>query len=452
MGWLRDLVTRARPRTAAEPARHEQSVDQLISIMRGEMDASGIRRTLSQEEAPQFLDGWAYASIETIAAALMSARRRVEVREGDGWVADDRHPLAVLLDQVNPLMTGPELTYWTTVETLMVGRSFVLKVRNGLGEVAELWPLVGRVTPVIDAERGLVAWREERITNGVARTLRHDVRDVVYYRLPRTGDLWGGYGRLQAAGAPLRLGLQIDEAAWAAFKRGVFPSLLAYIDEPDAEKRSRIADELRERYAGARESGGLIALHQTFDASGQKRRRIELEEIRPNTPRSMAIEAGHEDVRDRILAIIRTPLALLGLSKDVNRASAVALEYIFARWSVTPLLVMREARENQDLASEWDDTRIRYESLVPADREIDLRQQEVDLSTGVRTINEVRRERGLEPVPWGETPWLPQGLLPVGGPRPAGAEQEGGAALSRAPFRAIEERLAERAARGPEGI
>ena len=37
-----------------------------------------------------------------------------------------------------------------------------------------------------------------------------------------------------------------------------------------------------------------------------------------------------------------------------------------------------------------------------------LRQQEIDLRTGTRSINEVRAERNLPPVVWGETPWLPR--------------------------------------------
>jgi len=435
MGWLKNLLQRPRSRGLgagqAQP-RETQSVDELISILRGEMDAGGIKRSLTDAEARAELTGWQYASIETIAAALMSASWRVEVRDADGWVDAPDHALARLLTEVNPFMTGAELTYWTTVEMLVTGRSWVLKVRNSLGEPAELWPLVGRVTPIVRQGEGLVGWKEEVSKGGAHRQIVHDARDIVYYRLPKIGDLWGGFGRLQAAGAAIRLGTQIDETEWSAFKRGIFPSLIAYIDEPDPQKREAIANELRERYSGSKESGALIGLHQVKAPDGSTRRRIDLDTIRPNTPRMMGFAEGRQEVRDRVLSVIRTPLALLGLSKDVNRASAVALEYIFAKWGVTPLVRMREARENQDLANEWEGTRIRYESIVPADRELDLRQQEVDIKTGVRTINEVRQERGLEPVPWGEVPWMPQGMLPVGTP----PSEEGGQARAARPFRA----------------
>ena len=40
-------------------------------------------------------------------------------------------------------------------------------------------------------------------------------------------------------------------------------------------------------------------------------------------------------------------------------------------------------------------------------------QEESDLKLGVVTINEVRAERGLPPVPWGDTPWLPLQWAPT---------------------------------------
>jgi hypothetical protein len=36
---------------------------------------------------------------------------------------------------------------------------------------------------------------------------------------------------------------------------------------------------------------------------------------------------------------------------------------------------------------------------------------------GVRTINEMREEEGLTPVPWGNEPWLPVNVAPVSVPR-----------------------------------
>src|SRR5262249_28651732 len=49
---------------------------------------------------------------------------------------------------------------------------------------------------------------------------------------------------------------------------------------------------------------------------------------------------------------------------------------------------------------------------VPRNQEQQIEQETADLHWGVRTINEVRAVRGLPPVAWGETPWLPVNLAP----------------------------------------
>ena len=44
----------------------------------------------------------------------------------------------------------------------------------------------------------------------------------------------------------------------------------------------------------------------------------------------------------------------------------------------------------------------------------------MDLKYGVVTINEVRQARGLDPVPWGNVPWLSTRQAPADQPRNAG--------------------------------
>jgi hypothetical protein len=60
------------------------------------------------------------------------------------------------------------------------------------------------------------------------------------------------------------------------------------------------------------------------------------------------------------------------------------------------------------------------EDPTPVDQDLTIKQQENDLKYGVVSINEVRSERGLPPVPWGDVPWLPDRWLPTGKPRGAG--------------------------------
>ena len=45
-----------------------------------------------------------------------------------------------------------------------------------------------------------------------------------------------------------------------------------------------------------------------------------------------------------------------------------------------------------------------FNNVVRKDVEFELRQEAQDLQLGVKPINEVREDRGLDPVPWGDKP------------------------------------------------
>jgi hypothetical protein len=61
----------------------------------------------------------------------------------------------------------------------------------------------------------------------------------------------------------------------------------------------------------------------------------------------------------------------------------------------------------------------------PIDASALIQQKELDLKYGVVTINEVRSERGLPPVPWGDVPWLPLQWERIDMPRQAEAPDTG---------------------------
>ena len=50
---------------------------------------------------------------------------------------------------------------------------------------------------------------------------------------------------------------------------------------------------------------------------------------------------------------------------------------------------------------------------VPSNAELEMKRQELDLRYGVISINEVRQQRGLPPVSWGDKPWLPLQWAPT---------------------------------------
>jgi hypothetical protein len=83
--------------------------------------------------------------------------------------------------------------------------------------------------------------------------------------------------------------------------------------------------------------------------------------------------------------------------------------------AIFPRLQRRDEKLNEQLLPLYDPSGrlfVASEDPVPYNQEIAWRQQELDLKYGILTINEVRQDRGLAPVPWGATPWLPVNWAP----------------------------------------
>ena len=81
-----------------------------------------------------------------------------------------------------------------------------------------------------------------------------------------------------------------------------------------------------------------------------------------------------------------------------------------AALAIRPRLRRRDDKINERLIPMFDPSGrlcVRCDNPEAEDQENARAWQELDLRSGVKTINEVRRERGFPPVEWGDRPWLP---------------------------------------------
>jgi hypothetical protein len=115
------------------------------------------------------------------------------------------------------------------------------------------------------------------------------------------------------------------------------------------------------------------------------------------------------------------------LVSETNLANLQAAEHQHASKAIKPRLARRDEKLNEQLVPLYDPTgRLFFASddPTPVNAEAARSQEEQDL--GVRSINQVRSDRGLPPVEWGERPWLSAYLLPTDSP------ERGAAARGRA--------------------
>lgn len=105
----------------------------------------------------------------------------------------------------------------------------------------------------------------------------------------------------------------------------------------------------------------------------------------------------------------------LGLTEDLNKATSATQAELSKRKGIRPLLKVLENAINQDVIPEFGYEGIKFAFIYddPAEKAMKLNNWKIELDMGIKTINEVRVELGLEPVGWGDVPKA-QALNPFG--------------------------------------
>ena len=128
--------------------------------------------------------------------------------------------------------------------------------------------------------------------------------------------------------------------------------------------------------------------------------------------------------KELIANAFHCPIAFF--TTQTNLANLLASQMQHMDQAVSPRLERRDEKLNAQLMPLYDPSGrlfLASEDPVPVDQQLSIQKQDLDLKYGVVSVNEVRSERGLPPVPWGNVPWLPQRWAPTDVPRTQPGEQ-----------------------------
>ncbi len=307
------------------------------------------------------------------------------------------HPLLTLLRQVNPVHNAFDLWELTTLYQEATGSAYWYLGFSPLGVPSDIWILPAQnVTPCRAPDsRNLVDYYEYR---SGPNTQRFAPREIIHFRYPDPRDPY------TAGLSPLRACFEQAALAsdYAAMKKAVYDNhaVPSAIISPDGtlgeEERDRLQTEwdMRFRRGG---SGRVVVAESGL--------RVQL------LAQSMGDLAALADMRatkEDIANAFHVPLAFL--TTDTNLANLQAAEHQHMAKAIGPRLARRDEKINEQLLPLFDPSGrlfVASDDPVPANADMTLRQAESDLKYGVITINEVRQSRGLAPVAWGDTPWLP---------------------------------------------
>lgn len=177
------------------------------------------------------------------------------------WETVPRHPLSDLLKRPNPEYGGVVL-WQATVMDLCFGEAFWLKIKNGLGEIVEVWwvPRLS-ITPIPNPETGgLLNYRYTPGYGLAARDL--DPEDVVHFRFGRDPrNILRGFSPLAAV---MREVYTDDQAAnfTAAILKNM--GVLGILITPEVGTMSKDAtealkNEIQQKFTGDKRGSAMVA-------------------------------------------------------------------------------------------------------------------------------------------------------------------------------------------------
>jgi len=314
-------------------------------------------------------------------------------------IIDNRRLYRVMHDQWNPYMTAMAGRECLMAHVLTWGNGYAEIVRNGYGEVIELWPIApDRVTPSM--EGGSVVYEIRMDGKPPVTLLRERILHV-----PGLGyDGFMGYSVIAMARKSIGLGMAMETFGSLYFGKGTHPS--AVITHPTKLKDPKaFRTAVSEVYAGLGNSNQLMVLED-----GMK---IEKVGIPPED--SQFIESRQFQIPEVARWFNLPPHKL----KDLTRSSFSNIESeqtSFYVDSILPWLVRLEANYNMQLLTPSDKNLSGYgriyfkhnaEGILRGDTASRAAFYGAMLDRGVYSINEVREKEDMDPIPGGDVHLVP---------------------------------------------
>lgn len=362
----------------------------------------------NQPTAAQLLDnvkGWGAIATRAIAERIQSipietfATRTTSNGTTVDEVLDD-HILTTVLRRPNPMFTGTMMKRLLVYHLLFTGTGYWQKIRDGLGTTVELWPIPPQTVTPIYGPRGIEFY--QIYSNTAATKIPAD--DVVYFWTPDPRTVYGAMGTLGPQATEWDSLRYLQEHIREYFAQDATPRVTLTHDgtkggtSPTQDQRNEFYDDWAQRFnRRVGKNRGLPAFLPTgFD------------------PVQLTSSAGDpqltqfdQQYTQQLLAAWGVPGSILGMVVDVNRAAAETNQYVFDRNTIMPICDLIAETLTVSLAMEYDSNlAVRFVPFVEPDKAYELMREAQDLATKVRSIQQVRADRGLDPgaAPWGELP------------------------------------------------
>jgi len=345
------------------------------------------------QEAVRHYHGWVYAAIRPITQGVVRSKLRFFIRREDGSVEElpFNHPMVELFRRVNNSMTLGDLLANTVLFLELTGNAYWSLSKDPSGKPTEIWPLPAHKVQVVP---GKDRWVEKYILRNNNRKQEFSAENVVHFRYASPDDLYYGKSPLQAAAEAVDADEGIALSQYRLFAEGLLPSIYVLRTEQrlTPEQAQKLRDDFTNAFRGANKSQRLVIAHSGINL-----------DVVTTKPREMDFLESSRVTRQRILGIFGVPEFLVGIPEGTNRASARVAEYVFAKYTVQPILDYIASVITERICPMFDENAYaEFDSPLPPDPEMEKAKHErvvMLYQAGIITKAEARQALGYSRTP-----------------------------------------------------
>lgn len=388
--------------------RMMKSVNVPFSSTMNSRYGSGYSNYSPRKNGTKEYKNWVYACVKARANALANIQF-ILTKNGEKV---ESHPILDLLAGVNLTMTGKELGRATQSFLDLEGNAFWFLAReeNAKREVKEIYLIHPSKITIVAGTADNPLMVGGYVYRDGEKKIPLQADEVIHFKNfnPNANYPYPqrGMGIVEAAAWAIDTDNEIRNWNINFFKNGARPDGVLEVGgegamSPDDYKR--LSAQWDEEHRGTNNS------HKTAILSGG----LQWKQI--SVPQSeLEFAAQKEMNRDEIIALFNVPKTILGLTEDVNRATAEASIYIFNKLVVDELMQSYVDTLNETLVLFFGDEglKLSYVSPVTADRDQVIAEYTAGINNWL-SRNDIRQREGLAPTENGDQFLASAMLVPI---------------------------------------
>jgi HK97 family phage portal protein len=408
MRWLLSIFSRIKEVLSRDirnlGVTNEKAWDRSLWSLAGSTSLSG--EIVNESSALTYSAVWNATNL--ISGTIASLPLHLYQKKNEGKrVADDRLLYRVMHDEANSYMSAKTFREVLMAHVLLWGNGYAEKVRNGYGEVIQLWPITpNRVIP--EMKSGELVYKIQMPSGEQIYLSRENILHV-----PGLGfDGFIGYSVVSMARKSLGLGMALESFGSLYFGQGTHPGVIvSHPGKLGTDGHTNLKNSLTQVYSGLGNSHRLMLLEEGMTLTNVG--------IPPND--SQFIESRQFQVTE-VARWFGIPVHKL---KEMSKSSFNNIEseqQAYYSDTILPWLVTLEQAFNMQLLSKSDKElsgrgRLYFKHSV----EGILRASAADRATlykalwgvGALSPNDIRGLEDMNPIEGGDKYFVPLNMVPL---------------------------------------